>query len=108
MIERDSVQIEKDPVRRRARNKKLGPKPWRWQVARLKRAKFRRRFHWSRKRWARYHDERAQKRDAPKRPYLKATRLLRQAEAHAAERRRVRRQEAAQRRALNTDRACSA
>ena len=44
MIERDSVQLEKDRIKRRARNKKLGPKPWRWRVARVKRAKIWRRI----------------------------------------------------------------
>lgn len=76
MIERDSVEIEKARVKRRALNKKRGPKPWRWRAARLKRVKFRRRFHWNRKRWARYHDERDIKRDA-RRPHLKALRLRR-------------------------------
>lgn len=74
MIERDSVKIEKARVKRRALNKKRGPKPWRWRVARLKRVKFQRRVHWNRKRWARYLDERAVKRNA-RRPYLKALRL---------------------------------
>lgn len=100
MIERDSVQIEKDRIKRRKRNKKLGPKPWQWHAARLKRAKFRRRFHWTRKRWARYHDEREIKRNAPPRA-LKVIRLRwlaeAQAAAAAAERRELRR-EAAQRR----------
>ena len=100
MVERDSVQIEKDRVRRRARNKKLGPKPWRWQVVQRQRAKRRRRFYWTRKRWARYHDERESKRN----PWPRALKSIRlrylaeaEAEAAAAERRRLRR-EAAQRR----------
>lgn len=100
MIERDSVKIEKARVKRRALNKKRGPKLWRWRVARLKRVKFWRRIHWSRKRWARYHDERAIKRTAC-RPYLKALRLSRLADADATERRRLRRL-AAQRRAAET------
>lgn len=100
MVERDSVQIEKDRIKRRARNKKLGPKLWRWRVERVKRAKIWRRIFWTRKRWARYYDEREMKRNARPRT-LKAIRLRRMAEAHAAataaERRELRR-EAAQRR----------
>lgn len=100
MIERDSVQLEKDRIKRRARNKKLGPKPWRWRVARVKRAKIWRRIFWTRKRWARYNDEREIKRNARPRT-LKAIRLRWMAEAAAAaaaaERNRLRR-EAAQRR----------
>lgn len=92
MIERDSVEIEKDRVRRRKRNKKLGPKPWQWHAARLKRTNFWRRIHWSRKRWARYHEERDIKREAWPRT-LKAIRLRREEEAAAAawaaERRRL-------------------
>lgn len=87
MIERDSVQIEKDRVKRRARNKKLGPKPWRWRVVQCQRAKRRRRFSWTGKRWARYHDEREIKRNARPRT-LKAIRLRWRAEAAAAKRRR--------------------
>jgi hypothetical protein len=70
------------PQEKSKSKKRTTLKPWRLRVKRRKLAKFRKRIRWTRRRWQRYHDERADKRARPKRPYLMAIRLGDLAIAH--------------------------
>jgi hypothetical protein len=56
------------------------PKSWRPLVRQRQLKKRAKRMSWTRKRWQRYHDERAAKRAKPKRPYRKMMRVWQQAE----------------------------
>lgn len=49
-------------------------KPWRNRVRRRHVAKWLKRKHWSKARWQRHHDEREEKRNQPRRRYLKRLR----------------------------------
>ena len=59
------------------RKSNLKPKPWRLIVLYLQVARYRERMSWTRERWERHDDERAARRQAPKRPRLMAIRLQR-------------------------------
>ncbi len=61
--------------RRPSAPKTVPPKPWRLRVIRRALEKQRCRKFWTAKRWQRYHQKRATRRDQPMRPQFKVTRM---------------------------------